>query len=664
MNNSTIYLKRDRTCYISLDKGVIINNDSPIDLQSRCVKFLKFLCENKEKPCTYYDIFVNTICPKETNPETDYKYKGKDRIVDIRKQLAKELARYEITLGTAHKDLEEKDITIINSDETYTIYLGADHNHEAIRQQIADTYYETHQTVDVDINFEEINKNLLEVFYFPSFVDEKQLDLSQNRRYYICAPNGFGKSTLLKTLLLATNPSTKINKTPKFANKIKDIKQKYGIKQNYLALFVDLKNANEQNAFKNDDNLLKWLLFASKLDNILRLDEFSKLIAYYNQHNGLILIFDSIDEIIQRSELSLNREDILTKIRLLVSADGFCNNAKVILASRPLTFAKDDMPYEYLYIDSLVSQQDQAESIIENYSSADEKDYLINYIYEDSYLKNLVTTPQLLVSAISRILLNKYNQTFGIIGGGKYKLIQDMLRDTLMRFENKKNLKFSYHEKNLEEIYEIFSYVSLFNYIENKKSDFAKFQELILNNALNHTAKHKKPITASAITDAYEHFCLFNTQKQNLEFLAPKVLGPYYLSSYMRKRCKQSQYDELHNPMKLFDSIQNNIYNNNDCLYDMLVFFFGLIHEGITGDSKYNPDSLEYKLWIDYIVYKWNALDNQNALKERLKYLVESDFVKDSCFTRILSSRDNVLSDSEVALKNILKEICYQTEAN
>ena len=227
-----------------------------------------------------------------------------------------------------------------------------------------------------------------------------------------------------------------------------------------------------------------------------------------------------------------------------------------------------------------------------------------------------------------------------------------------MRFKNKGN--FNYLEKNYEHIYEIFSYVSLFNNVENRRDDFAEFQELILNNELSFIERRKKPLTPNDVIDAYEHFCLFNTQGHNLELFATEVLGPYYLASYMYKFCMLSLNKEANCKIKIwekFETILNNKYKKDDYLYDMLVFFFGIIHEGIT---EYNPDSLEYNVWIDYIVYKWNSVNNCDATKKslskRLKYLLESDFVRDSCFKRILES-ESELSQNEIQLKFILNKI-------
>lgn len=519
------------------------------------------------------------------------------------------------------------------------------------RKMVSTTYYEKY---GVAITLDGVDRELIDVFFFPTFVGGKHLDLSQKHNIFLCAPNGFGKSTLLKAILFATNPPDEFDKNAEFNEKIVRLKKHYHIEKDYLTLFIDLQGINSRNAYNNATDLHEWLRYASHLDNMITLADFKKIISYYNKAGCLMLLFDSIDEIIKENETDISREGAFTKIRQIINADGLGSNAKIIVASRPLAFEKVDESYIYLYIESLITNRESVEAIIEKYSQ-EYKDRLIAYIYNDLYLKNLVVTPQLLIEVISRIVFNWRNEESGISGEGKYQLIKAVIRNTMMRFKNKGN--FNYGEKNYEHVYEIFSYISLFNRIENTKSDFGKFQNLILNNQL--AKNQQRALVGKDIKDTYEHFCLFNTQGNNIELLAPKVIGQYYLASYMYKFCillKNTETYEKKEIWKKFDTI----LNKDDCLYDMLVFFFGIMHDGITESERYNPDSLEYNIWIDYVVDKWSSCKKYENTKEklslRLRYLLESDFVKDSCFKRILES-ESELSENEAQLKLVLNII-------
>lgn len=652
-----VFLDRKNECYVDLKMKVIPPNY--IGTDDRRQRMFMYLVQHAGEVCSYSELEAFDSSYNEISED----------INEIRKYYREKCG---LKVGTSPQAMDdgETDFVIcragtVTGERGYVLLLPSQAVAvEQICQQIADAYYEKYKAIHLLNESNEVNRSLIEVFCFPNFVRGERLDLSEDSNVFICAPNGFGKSTLLKAILLAANPSSKINKKQELMERMLELKNYYGINEDYLTLFIDLKELNNQNAFKSEEDLCKWLLFASHLDNLnglkIKLDEFRELVKYYNQKERLMLIFDSVDEIIQDREIDIGREEVLEKIRLLISADEICCNAKVIVASRPLVFNEDNMPYKYLYIESLISNQERVKTIIEKYSP-EHKDDLVHYIYEDLYLKYLVVTPQLLIDVISRILLNKYNENMGISGEGKYKLIKSVIRNTMMRFKNKGN--FNYLEKNYEHIYEIFSYVSLFNNVQNRRDDFAEVQELILSNELNYAEKRKKPIDSNDIIEAYEHFCLFNTQSHNLELLAAEVLGPYYLAGYMYKVCALSMNEERQDETQIwknFETILKNKYRKEDYLYDMLVFFFGIIHEGIAEGQRYNPDSLEYNVWIDYVVYKWNSVSDcatsRKILIERLKYLLESDFVKDSCFERILSS-DSELSENEMQLKVILNEI-------
>ncbi len=473
--------------------------------------------------------------------------------------------------------------------------------YETLCQQIADYYYGKYHELEFKKQTDKINQNLMEVFCFPSFEDGKFLDLSESRNSFICAPNGFGKSALLKTILLATNPSSKINERQELAEKITELKDYYKIQKNYLTLFIDLKNVNSNNEFCKSNDLCKWLLFASDLEKIMKLDEFRELVAYYNKMDCLVLIFDSLDEVVQKREDDISRDGVLTKIRLLTCADEICNKAKVFIASRPLVLNEDDMPnrdFQYLYMETLFSQQKSVEMLIEKYSP-EYKDDLVRYIYGDPYLKYLVVTPQLLTEIMSNVLLKWYNKEKGIQGIRKdeamYGLISNIIRDMMTRFKNKDNVASS--AINYEHIYETFAYVSLFNNVENKRADFAKFQELILENVLRYEGKHRKSIEPKDIIDTYEHYCLFNTKGQYLELLAPEVLTPYYLARYMFKFCRLSLKEEMYDREKIWSEFESVLERKNEYLYDMLVFLFGIIHDGIDGERICNQKGLEYNIW-------------------------------------------------------------------
>ena len=130
----------------------------------------------------------------------------------------------------------------------------------------------------------------------------------------------------------------------------------------------------------------------------------------------------------------------------------------------------------------------------------------------------------------------------------------------------------------------------------------------------------------------------------------------------MYKFCRLAVKDEQYNSEKvrsMFESITNNKYGSETCFYDMLVFYFGITYD-MSGNNTDPYKEQMRSIWINYIVDKWEKLKDDDSVKKilrsRLQYLLESDFVIDSCFSRILNDEDD-LPENEMRLKGILVEI-------
>ena len=677
MDENKIYLTRDKTIWFDLEKKQVFDSDVPVGLQPLQIGVLRHLLENKEKFCSYAEIYGDVWYGAHHGDNvliTGAINKIKERLKEGREDRIK-IPRGR-TAGFTKEDFKNYDLTFVNTPGNaggYKLYLGYDyvgneildempdtkddHAYEAIRVKIANSYYEEYKDFDWQAPENKMKKLLMEVFTYPTFKDKDgrkhELKISETDNTYICAPNGFGKTTLLYMLLFLTNPSSELRKPAEQECRVEKLRDHYGIDDDYLALFLNLKNINTLPAFNKDEDLCKWLFYATHVDEKkIMLEDFRETVAHFNENSHLILILDGIDEVIKKKEAELSRDDLQNKIRLLTNADGICNNAKLIISSRPLTYENLLGNYKYLYMDSLVNQSERVKELIKNY--APQYHTLIEeYIYNDLYMKFLVTTPALLVEVMRQFLLKVYDEETGIEGRSKSKfdLIRDIIRETMMRFQEKRF--FNYWDTDYDLIYERLAYISLLNDIENNKTDFAVIQDMVLDSNLTLRNKRKKEIKAEDISDAYEHFSLINSKEQYIEFLAPEIFRPFYLAKYMYKYYGHEENANGNRRWKMFESILKNKENKEEWLFDTLVFYFGFLHESL------DPESSEYNAWIDYIVYKWENSDTSKAkelLSSRIKYLMDSDFVINSCLERILGSKED-LPKNEEQLKSILQEI-------
>lgn len=527
------------------------------------------------------------------------------------------------------------------------------------RKRIAEIYYGQYSRIVLRGNKKEYNAELLDVFCYPRFVDDVKIDFSKEENIYICAPNGFGKSTLLKSFLFASNISE--NAIVNFKNNINEIRKYYNIDGNYLSLFIDLKNIQEEE-ISNREGLYEWLLNASGLnyqqgDKIGR-KEFKSLIDWYNENQKLIVIFDSFDEIIDKNI----RNNVDNVIKALSEANGICSNAKIIMASRPLVMQENDRPYEYLYMDLFKMESDigKIRYIIGKYAG-EYADECYGFIFGDRYLKRFIVTPQLLTEVIIEFLQNKNYEMNQETQSQKsiYEIINAVTQNTILRFRNRGNVTKegeNFKQRPYHHVYEIFSYISLFKNIDNTQGDIEELSELILSNKLSHGGKHKKPLDYSDIDAVYEHFSLLSTQDARLDFVADKVWKPYFLASYMYLFYEYEQDDSIltgKGRWKKFETISDNRIKNEEILYDMLVFYFAKLHD-------YPFEGAAYDAWIEYVVYKWNDKGTSNTckeiLKDRLTYLLEGKFVSNSRLERIFDDNQD-LQDNEIELRKVIESL-------
>lgn len=552
-----------------------------------------------------------------------------------------------------------KYLRIIEIDSSFSEECGTSTLNE-FRMKIADIYYNQYSKIVLRGNNREYNKELLGVFCYPRIVDNIKIDFSKKENIYVCASNGFGKSTLLKTFLLASNVSE--NAMESFKNNIAEIRKYYNISEDYLSLYIDLKYIHED-FIANREDLYEWLLNASGLNyqqsGKIGINEFKSLIDWYNGNQKLVVIFDSFDEIIDKSI----RDKIVNVIKYLSEADGICSAAKIIMASRPLVMQENDRPYEYLYIDCLNPESDieKIRSIIDKYAGEYAQE-CYSFIFGDRYLKNLIVTPQLLTEVVIEFLQNKSYELNNEVQLQKsiYEIINDITNNTIMRFKNRGSVTSegkTFAQRPLRHVYEIFAYVSLFKNIDNTQGDIEELSELILDNKLSYGIKHKKPLDYSDISAIYEHFSLLSTQSSKLDFVADKVWKPYFLAGYMYLFYEYEQRDlELTEKArwKKFETISNNRTRNEEILYDMLVFYFAKLHD------NYLFEGAAYDAWIEYVIYKWNDKSMSNTskaiLKDRLLYLLQGKFIFDSRLERIFDDNQD-LQDNEIELRHIIEQI-------
>ncbi len=544
-------------------------------------------------------------------------------------------------------EIDKKDIKMVEKIGFINKREEDEKKYITIRECVAKTYYESFKDIKGDNPDSRINKSLIRVFSFPQFEKKECLNISEHRRYYICAPNGYGKSILLKMLLIAANPLDVIKNN----RKIKKVQHDFNIPEEMLALFVDCTKIKNLTALKTERDSCSGLLMATNLD--IQLEDFRDTLEYYNKRGCLLLIFDSIDEISQSNEMEFNRSNVMLIIDNLTKRDGICNHAKVIIASRPISSPWEDEQYEEIHIKSLSDNKKMIKDIIKGYAPDYVKE-VESYFSQDVFLKDMIRTPQLLTDMIYYYIDNKENK---IVRNNNdiFHIIEGVINKTIIRFKSKNFI--DYDAGRYDCIYEIFSYDSLFQPIGKGKAEFSKLTRRIINYNPNNPDVNTEKEIKEAIVEAYEHYSLFDSTGNFLRLISPRTFTAFYLAGFIKRYYKQKNKltDEKTDEKKkwdIIDSICKNIYGNDDYLYDMLIFYFGHLY----GDNfiNYDPGSEEYQLWVDYIIYKWESAPEK--IKGILNYIGKGEFIKDSRIEKIKDDNEE-LEGNEKRLKEILKEI-------
>lgn len=661
MEETIIYLKKDKTCFINIETGMIDCQGDKQIIKGQVADMLVYLLKHKEERCEYADIFSYM---RDNSSDMHKKYDSSldDGIItDTRKKITVKLKKdFGITVSSEVNQIENADITIINIGAAYQLYLGVDYlstdKVEIIKSRFADYYFDEFKKIfPRDNDKKSFNADLLDIFCFPRFVsrslneEDDNLNLANDNNVYICAPNGFGKSTLLKMLILATNPSNEVYENKVFQDKINEVRKTYTIDKNYLSLFIDLKeyNADEMLSFK--ENIYDWLLHASKLNKVFSVEDFKRVVDISNSENNLLIAIDGLDEM-----EGISRSEIMRIVNGINGANGCLDNAQIIIASRPLVNQIQDRTYKYLYIDlmDIKKDEDKINLIIEKFSKND-KDVCYDFICKDQYLINMVVTPQLLTELIVESIQEIHAQE-DYQKKGKHGIINSITRQTILRSQRRTDVSKGGNNEKLFEafniVYEKFAYASLFKVIENIKGDIGELTNIVSNENEGNNRRVEK----IDVIDVYEVYSLLNTTNDVIDFLAPQVWLPYYLAKAVYSKSYKEDADK--EIWEMFDNINLNRKRDNKILFDTLVYFFALTHEEEKGLLREKTQSI----WVDYVNKIWEENRDRDILIERLKYLLKDGFVGAFSYlqeTILAPEKYDKLEDNEKKLKEILVSI-------
>lgn len=355
------YLDIEGKIYYDVENGKIVFSEEPDksfalkDMMSKRARTVFLMLLEKEgKWCTVTEL---------ENALGIASYGEKSPVVAAISEIRKCLNAHEIPCNKG----DEKDpakIIIRNESKTlisgnsgaYILILPKSSKIPKNEKMIMDLYWDRYEELsaqkDSANRFGEIQAKLGDVYQIPLLQELGQNckwninnAAPRNKNILIEAPNGYGKTTFLRSILLAATYQYRENLSEKEKEKYEAIKRFHGIEDDSFFLYLECKNIDiesldgsgnsKTNNIKPD--CVKWIYDTLSgfngilIDQWIKEEDFRNLIESYNLKKKLILLVDGLDE------LRMDYRTVLIKKLYEFQSDlTYGSGSRIIMTVRPL----------------------------------------------------------------------------------------------------------------------------------------------------------------------------------------------------------------------------------------------------------------------------------------------------------------------------------------
>lgn len=299
----------------------------------------------------------------------------------------------------------------------------------------------------------EVIASLGDVYQFPCIQEngtECKWSIEQkdtfNQNALIEAPNGYGKSTFMRRILLSANYAYIEGLTENQKKQYEKIKNFHGIDGNCFFIYIECKDIDFDRIC--DLGNVEWMfntlsrIEGIRLDRFLDIDEFIDLIRNYNLRKKLIVLIDGLDEV-----SSVHRKILIEKLNAFQHDKDFGFYSRIIMTARPLFWQIELGGYRKYTISNrnIIDNQDIFRSYINGYTKNHrtfdtEKMYL--YVRENPYLSEIVCTPAIIVWIIREY---QYNNS------DIYLSIERIIEQMMLRYNSRELVVYKDHYKRVYE---------------------------------------------------------------------------------------------------------------------------------------------------------------------------------------------------------------------
>lgn len=279
------------------------------------------------------------------------------------------------------------------------------------------------------------------------------LDL-YDQNILIEAPNGYGKTTFMRSILLAASYKYRMSLSQDDIRKYENIRLFHSVDESYLCIYLECKNFDFK--MSEDGVGVEWIydvlaeIESIRIDRYITREAFNELLRDYNMSKKLILLVDGFDEI------SLdNRVKLIKRLNAFQHDIEFGANSRIVMSTRPLFWGIDFNGYKKYSISNRNIVEDKtvfmqyAKSYTSNSKSLD-AEYLYDYVVNNYYLRKIACTPAVIVWIVREF---QGKSAF-------YESIERIIEQIMLRFKSR---ELTVYKEQYKRVYEelAFKYLCL-----------------------------------------------------------------------------------------------------------------------------------------------------------------------------------------------------------
>lgn len=286
-------------------------------------------------------------------------------------------------------------------------------NDESVQKTISDLsrlFWERYEIITIDKDIDNKSSGLSykigNVFNAPEVqLNGQSYDwgvLSLKHNVVIEAPNGHGKTTFLRSILLSSLFGYIDTLSGSEKKKYEEMCKYHKLDNSFFCIYLECKDMDIESLGCEGDEL-EWIyktlsnVESINIDKYIDRDAFRAIISKYNELHKLIILVDGFDEV--EAE---HRKKIIGMLKGIQQRNTIGEHALIIMASRPFFWKENFNGYKRLSISSNNMQENQKAFLqyITNYSFNGKyfkpKEFY-SYIVENPYLRMIACIPAIII---------------------------------------------------------------------------------------------------------------------------------------------------------------------------------------------------------------------------------------------------------------------------